>query len=119
MFKEYFDTLLSADASPTATRIWIMFIRVTGYLPAKIAMKKIKSFLAGKCFRVGNLGEYNMIFGEKSGLTILTGKKIIVHNPCGRHQLGMFIQELDKISLADLPTEFTSKDNALVFLLIH
>lgn len=118
MFKEYFDILLSADASPINSRVWIMFLRVTGYLPAKTALEKIKLFLAGKHFRIGNLGEYKAIFGEKSGLIILTGKKIIVHTPLNKHELGMFIHEPDKISLADLPAKFNAEDNTLVFLLI-
>lgn len=118
MFKEYFDILLSADASPINTRIWIMFLRVTGYLPAKTALEKIKLFLAGKHFRIGNLGEYNVIFGEKDCLPALANRKIIVHDPCSQHELGMFIHEPDKISLTDLPAEFNTKDNALVFLLI-
>lgn len=118
MFKEYFDILLSADASPTGTRIWIMFVRITDYLSAKTATERITNFFAGKCFRIGNIGEYKTIFGKKSSLTVLTDKKIIIHDPCNQHELGMFIQKPDKISLADLPAEFKTEDNALVFLLI-
>lgn len=118
MLKEYFDMLLSADASPINSRVWVTFCRIAEYLPAKNALEKIKLKFAGKCFRLGNFGEYQAIFGEKSCLTALVNKKIIVYNPTNQHGLGMFIQESNKIALQELPAEFNAKDNILVFFLI-
>ncbi len=118
MFKEYFDMLLSVDASPIDGRVWIMFCRIAEYLSAKSALEKMKLKFAGKYFRLGNLGEYQAIFGEKCGLPALTNKRIIVRDAQSKHGLGMFVQEVDKISPFELPDEFKADDNILAFFLI-
>jgi len=118
MLKEYFDMTLSADASPITSHVWIMFCQITQYLPAKNALEKLKQKFAGKYFRLGNLGEYCAIFGEKSRLCPLINRKIVVHSPTDKHELGMFIQEPDKIVLQELPAEFRAEDKVLTFFLI-
>jgi hypothetical protein len=118
LLKEHLDIVLSAGATPIGSRVWIIFAQIAQWLAAKNTLQTINNFLSEKNFRIGTLGEYILFFGEKYGLPALENRKIIVQDAHGKYGIGMFVQETDKISFCELPKEFKTNDNILVFLIV-